>query len=93
MERDLVHLSERLTGWEYLYGHLGITESERNEVKGYDYGQQKLMILKLWKRRRGFQATFKALFDVFSEQLKDQTMVGIIYELAEEAMRGNWSHY
>ena len=92
-EGDLVRISERLTEWDQVYRYLGVTELEATAIREYDHGLQKNIVLKMWKRKRGFQATFKALVDVFSKQLMDQVMVGIIYELATVAMTGNWSHY
>ena len=90
LEEDLTRISERFTEWESAYRYLGVTESEAITIRKYSYTQQKIAIFKIWKSRRGFQATFKSLFDVFSKQLKDQTMAGIIYELATVAMTGNY---
>ena len=87
-EADLTRISERLTEWEFVYKDLGVTESEANEIKNYDYGQQPLLVLKIWKRRRGFQATFKALIDVFSKQPRYTTMVGVICDLAAVSLTG-----
>ena len=71
-----------------MYKHLGVTDLEANEVKSYDSRQQPLLVLKIWKRRRGFQAIFKALVDIFSKQLKYETMVGVIYDLAAVSLTG-----
>ena len=90
LEEDLTLISERLIDWESLYKYLVVTESEAIAIRKYNYTQQNIAILKIWKSRKGFQATFKALFDVFSKQLKDHTTAGIIYELATVAMTGNY---
>lgn len=86
-------MSKKLAGWKVVSRHLGVTESETNAIKDNDYEQQKYIILNIWKRRGGLQATFKVLLNVFSNQLNDQAMVDIIYELAAVAMTGNLPYY
>ena len=72
--------------------HLNVTGPEivviqQNHPR--DYEQQKLEVLRVWKRKRGLQATFEVLADVFSKELNDQTMVDTINTLATEASKGN----
>ena len=71
--------------------YLNVTGPETVTVKQNhpgDYEQQKLEVLKVWKHKRGFQATFKVLTDVFSKELSDQAMVDTINTLATEASKG-----
>ena len=72
--------------------HLNVTGPEtfviqQNHPRNYE--QQKLEVLRVWKRKRGLQATFKVLADVFSKELNDQTIVDTINSLATEASKGN----
>lgn len=72
--------------------YLNITRPETSVIKeNYrgNYEQQKFEVLNLWKHKKGSQATFKVLADVFSEELNDQTMVDIIKSLATAAFEGN----
>ena len=53
--------------------YLNVTGPETIVVKQNhpsDYEQQKLEVLKVWKHKRGFQATFKILADVFFKRAK-----------------------
>ena len=68
-----------------------VTGPETNVIKeNYrgNYEQQKVEVLKLWKRKNGLQATFKVLADVFSKELNDQAMVVTIKSLATVAFEG-----
>ena len=56
-----------------------------------DYEKQKFEVLKVWRCKRGLQATFKVLADVFSKELNNQTMVDTINTLASEASKGTAS--
>ena len=73
--------------------YLNVTGPETIAVKQNnpgDYEQQKLEVLKVWKHKRGFEATFKVLADVFSKELSDQTMVDTINTLATKASKGSY---
>ena len=72
--------------------YLNVTGSETSAVKeNYrgNYEQQKVEVLKLWKCKKGPQATFKVLADVFSKELNDQGMVDTIKNIATVAFEGN----
>ena len=72
--------------------HLNVTGPETVVIQQNhpcNYEQQKLEVLRVWKRKRGLQATFKVLADVFSKELNDQTMVDTIITLATKASKGN----
>ena len=71
--------------------YLNVTEAETVAIQrnhSQDYQQQKFEVLKLWKGKRGLHATFKALANVFSKELNDQTMVDTINNFAAEASKG-----
>ena len=71
---------------------LNITGPEATTIKQDhpgDYEQQKIEVLRVWRCKRGLQATFKVLADVFSKELNDQTMVDTINTLATEASKGS----
>ena len=90
-ERDLARIAKQVERWESFYMYLNVTGPETIVVKQNhpsDYEQQKLEVLKVWKHKRGFQATFKILADVFSKELSDQAMVDTINTLAAEASKG-----
>ena len=86
-EKNLADIAKQLISWEPVYTHLDVTQSEAETIKR-NY-PQKLEVLNSWKLKRGpFQATFKALIDVFSE-LKNQHMVETIKNVAAKAHQGN----
>ena len=71
--------------------HLNVTGPEtiaiqQNHLR--DYEQQKLEVLRVWKRKRGLEATFEVLANVFLKKLNDQIMVDTINSLATEASKG-----
>ena len=90
-EKDLARIARRVEKWESLYTYLDVTGSETIAIQRNhpDYEQQKFEVLKVWKCKRGLQATFEVLADVFSKELNDQTMVDTINTLATEASKGN----
>ena len=90
-EKDLVCIARQVEQWESLYAYLSITGPETTAIKKDhlgNYEQQKVEVLKLWKRKKGLQATFKVLADIFSKDLNDQGMVTSINSLAAEAFKG-----
>ena len=91
-EKDLDRIAKQVQKWESVYMYLNVTEPETIVIQQnhpHDYKQQKLEVLRVWKRKRGLQATFKILADVFSKELNDQTMVDTIITLATKASKGN----
>ena len=90
-ERDLARIAKQVERWESVYIYLDVTGPETIIIKQNnpgDYEQQKVEVLKVWKRKRGLQATFKILADIFLKELNDQTMVDTINTLATEASKG-----
>ena len=72
--------------------HLDVTGPETIAIvqnHPRDYEQQKLEVLRVWKRKNGLHATFEVLANVFSKDLNDQAMVDTINTLATEASKGN----
>ena len=69
---------------------LDVTEPEAATIKANhpgDYETQKIEVLKKWKTKKGFNGTFKALSEVFSER-SDQRMVDVIRTVATKAYNG-----
>jgi len=91
-EKNLADIAKQLISWEPVHTHLDVTQSEAETIKRnypQDHEYQKLEVLNSWKLKRGpFQATFKALIDVFNE-LKNQDMVETIKSVAAKAHQGN----
>ena len=91
-EKDLAHIAKYVERWESVSMHLDVTGPEGIAIvqnHPCDYERQKLEVLRVWKRKRGLQATFEVLANVFSKELNDQTMADTINSLATEASKGN----
>ena len=92
-EKDLTRIAKQVDRWESFYVYLNVTGPETNVIKeNYrgNYEQQKVEVLKLWKHKKGPQATFKVLVDVFSKELNNQDMVATIKTFATVAFEGNY---
>ena len=64
IEKDLARITKQVKRWESVYMHLNVTGPETITIQQNhpgDYKQQKLEVLKVWKWKKGFQATFKFL--------------------------------
>ena len=91
-EKDLARIAKEVEKWESISMHLDVTGPEAIAIEQNhprDYEQQKLQVLRVWKRKRGLQATFQVLANVFSKELNDQAMVDTINTLATEASKGS----
>ena len=91
-EKDLARIAKEVERWESVHMHLNVTGPETIAIQKThlnDYEQQKLEVLRVWKRKRGLQATFEVLANVFSKELNDQAMVDTINTLATKASKGS----
>ena len=87
----MVHIARKVDKWDPLYMFLNVTGPEATAIKQNhpgDYEKQKIELLRVWRCKRGLQATFKVLADVFSKEIEDQTVVDTINTLATEAYKG-----
>ena len=75
-EQDLGDLSLLIPSWEAVSPFLNLKDADIEDIRseGKENRMKVLNMLKKWKKRHGFRATFRVLVDVFLLKLEDANM-------------------
>ena len=74
---DLLVVSRRLTHWQELARHLGLSEPDIAAIKAdysHDYNEQKLQSLLKWLQGQHYPPKRQALIKIIEEKMKDRDL-------------------
>ena len=93
-DEDLSNLSLVIPSWETVSPFLSLKEADIEDIRSEsDKNRAKVFnMLKKWKKRHGFRATFRVLVDVFLMKLEDADMAEkVCKQLSSKSIHvGGW---
>ena len=87
LEEHLAEIAASIVKWREISPFLGITESEEHEILGsapHSVLEQKIAMLRLWKKKKGKAATYNRLCRVFRKS-KQLDLVDEMKEILTES--------
>ena len=75
-DEDLTSLATKISSWESVARFLGLKETDIVDITDKHVSEKESahLMLKRWKERLGFKATFRVLVEVFLENLTNAHM-------------------
>ena len=75
-DEDLTSLAFKISSWKFVARFLDLEETDIVDItdKHVSEKERAHLMLKRWKERLGFKATFRVLVEVFLEKLKNAQM-------------------